>query len=66
MPTPIKSDTQFIAGLTKAQRAYFMQRLANQQERLQSAILHLCNGLSEINVVSSDVHGLVLEERSKA
>ncbi|MEN1941163.1 hypothetical protein WCE39_08720 [Luteimonas sp. MJ174] len=49
-----KSDSDFVASLDKAQRDYYVSRLAGLQERLQEALRDLSRGLGTVGALNAD------------
>lgn len=49
-----KSDSDFVASLDKAQRDYYVSRLAGMQERLQEALRDLSRGLGTVGALNAE------------
>lgn len=63
--TAFDSDTDFVASLGKAQRDYYLGRVAELQHQLQDVFRDLSRGLSAVSALNSDALSLLTSEDEK-
>jgi len=64
MSKSIKSDAEFILGLTTDQRDYFLRRESALQVRLQTALRDLSRGFGAVSALNGESQHLLLVEAS--
>lgn len=62
---PFNTDAAFVVSLDKAQREYYLGRLAELQHQLQDALRDLSRGLSAVSTMNSEAFSLLSINFSK-